>query len=64
MKLFNQIRIYLDGKKTYILSVLAVLDGGYQYYIQHGSNIHTLIAYLLTGGTVAALRAAIAKTTN
>ena len=51
------------GKKTYIISGLTVFDGAWQYYIQHGSNLHTLAAYLLLGGGLAALRAAVAKNT-
>lgn len=54
---------YLEGKKSYIISVLTAGDGLYQYYVQHGSSAHTLFAYLLTGGGVAAIRAAISKTT-
>ena len=52
---------YLEGKKSYAVAALTALDGLYQYYVQHGSNWHTLAAYLLFGGGLAALRAAIAK---
>ncbi len=52
---------YLQGKKSYIIAALTALDGLYQYYVQHGSNWHTLVAYLLFGGGLAALRASISK---
>lgn len=52
---------YLEGKKTYLVSILTAIDGLYTYYVQHGSNAHTLLAYLLVGGGLSALRAGIAK---
>lgn len=57
----QKVATYLEGKKTYAVSTLTALDGLYQYYVQHGSNLHTLLAYLLLGGGLAALRAAVAK---
>lgn len=53
---------WLEGKKTHIVAALAALDGLYQYYIQHGSSLHTLGLYLLLGGGLSALRAAVSKT--
>lgn len=61
MNLVTAIRNYLDGKKTYIIGALTALDGLYQYYVQHGSSWHVLLAYLFAGGSFATLRAAIAK---
>jgi len=52
---------WLEGKKTYIVGVLTAADGLYQYYVQHSSDAHSALAYLLAGGGLAALRAAIAK---
>lgn len=52
---------WLQGKKTYLIALLSVLDGLYQYYIQHGSSRQALISYLLFGGGLAALRAAVSK---
>lgn len=59
MKIFNRVRFYLQGKKTHIIAIATALDGLYQYYIQHGSNAHTLLVYLLVGGGLSALRAGI-----
>lgn len=61
MKQVKQFVAFLEGKKTYIVAVLSAADGLYQYYIQHGSNWHTLVAYLLVGGGLASLRAAVSK---
>lgn len=58
---YSTIKNYLAGKKTYIISTLTVVDGLWTYYVQHGSNLHTLLTYLLFGGGLAALRAAISK---
>lgn len=57
----NNLVNWLKGKKTYIVSVVTAADGLYQYYIQHGSNWHVLGAYLLFGGGLASLRAAVSK---
>lgn len=62
MEKLKQLVTFLEGKKTYLISVLTVVDGLYQYYIQHGSNWQTFLVYLLFGGGLAALRAAVAKT--
>jgi hypothetical protein len=55
---------WLQGKKSYIIAALTALDGLYQYYVQHGSNWHTLALYLLFGGGLAALRAGITNSVN
>ena len=52
---------WLEGKKTHIIAALVALDGLYQYYVQHGSSRQALLVYLLAGGGLSALRAAIAK---
>ncbi len=54
---------WLQGKKTYLVSLLTVLDGLYQFYVQHGNSRQALITYLLFGGGLAALRAAVSKVT-
>lgn len=59
--MFNKVQTFLAGKKTYVVAVLSALDGLWQYYIQHGSNWRTLAIYLLFGGGLAALRAAVSK---
>ena len=53
--------VWLEGKKTYIIALLTIIDGFYQYSVQHGLSRQSLINYLLIGGGLAALRAAIAK---
>lgn len=50
---------YLDGKKTFIIAALAVVDGLYQYYVEHGHSRQALVNYLLLGGGLAAMRSAI-----
>jgi hypothetical protein len=55
---------WLQGKKTYIVALIATLDGIYQYYVQHGNSRQALVTYLLFGGGLAALRAAISKVTS
>lgn len=61
MKLLTNIKNYLEGKKTYIFVTLSVVQELWTYCVQHGSNLHTLVTYLLFGGGLAALRAAISK---
>ena len=51
----------LQGRKTYLFATATALDGLYQYVVQHGLNVHALINYLLAGGALAAVRAAISK---
>lgn len=60
--MFSKVQTFLSGKKTYVVAVLSAADGLYQYYVQHGSNWRTLAIYLLFGGGLAALRAAVSKT--
>ncbi len=55
---------WLQGKKSYIIALIATLDGIYQYYIQHNSSRQALVTYLLFGGGLAALRAAVSKVAN
>lgn len=57
----RQLVKWFEGKKTYIVSVLTALDGLYQYYVQHNTDWKALANYLLVGGGLAALRAAVAK---
>lgn len=52
---------WLEGKKTYIISVLTAADGLWQYYVQHQGDWRALANYLLIGGGLAALRAGISK---
>lgn len=61
MNLVTQVQVWLAGKKTHIIAILIVVDGAYQYFIQNGSNWHTLAVYLLAGGGLSALRAGISK---
>lgn len=61
MKKLLALKAWLEGKKTYIVAVVAALDGLYQYYVQHGLNFKALVVYLLCGGGLASLRAAINK---
>ena len=50
-----------DGYKTYGVAVVTVVYGAYQTYIQTGSNWKTFVPYLLVGGGLGSLRAAIKK---
>lgn len=52
---------WLQGKKTYIVSIATAVDGLWQYYVQHNTDWKALANYLLVGGGLAALRAAVAK---
>lgn len=61
MNYLRTLKNYLEGKKTYIFAVLIVGQEVWTYYVQHGSNLHVLVTYLLFGGGLAALRAAISK---
>lgn len=61
MKTIKRLVIYLQGKKTYIVSALAAFDGLWQYFVQHGMNVKALLVYLLFGGGLASLRAALSK---
>lgn len=60
----QQIVDWLKGKKTYIVAFLAILDGLYQFVVQHGLSRQALVTYLLTGGGLAALRAAVSKSSQ
>lgn len=57
----NSVKVWLEGKKSYIVALATLVDGLYQYYVQHNSDWHALVAYLLAGGAIAAIRGAIAK---
>lgn len=61
MKELQKVTLWLEGKKTYAFSIATAVQGLYTYFIQHGSNLHTLVSYLLFGGGLAALRAGIKK---
>ena len=52
---------YLEGKKTYIMALLTLLYGVYHAWQQSNNNWPVFVNYLLASGTIAALRAAIAK---
>lgn len=52
---------WLKGKKTYSVSVLAAVAGIVNYYNANNHNLQTLVVYLLFGGGLSALRAAISK---
>jgi len=59
--MLKKLWFFLDGKKSYSIALLTALDGLWQYYVQHGSNFHTFVVYLLFGGGLAALRNAVSK---
>lgn len=61
MNYVKKFTIFLEGKKTHLVALATAVDGLYQYYVQHNSNWQTLVAYLLVGGGLSALRAAITK---
>lgn len=58
--MFNQVKTYLAGKKTYLVSVLTVLYGAYEAYGVH-HDYRVIAPYILASSLGAALRAAIAK---
>lgn len=61
MKELAKVKAYLEGKKSYIVGILSAFDGLYQYFVQHHSSVEQLFVYLLFGGGLAAIRAAISK---
>lgn len=61
MKPIQSLVTTLEGRKTYIVAALSALDGLFQFYVQHNTDWKALANYLLVGGGLAALRAAVAK---
>lgn len=61
MKSLVKLWMWLNGKKTYLISLLTALDGLWQYYVQNGMSTRTLVVYLLFGGGLASLRHSMAK---
>lgn len=61
MKKLQALVLWLEGKKTYLVSLAAGLDGLYQFTVAHGLGWKGLLNYLLLGGGLASLRAAVSK---